>query len=163
MIERAVSMSVRCSPTARAPRVVTAISEPIAASEIATTASATITSIRVKPRVPRLQPFRGNNLNSSGEPVDADLISDAEPCKRDRAPAGHAGCEELNRRTGGPLIAARREQCIEHDIVGYLNDTTGRARPNDPRRRIDFGRNRRAIADRGVAVSFEHGGRLDGI
>ena len=37
-------------PSARAPRVVTAISEPIAESETATTDSATSTSIRVKPR-----------------------------------------------------------------------------------------------------------------
>src|SRR4051794_13387942 len=106
MIERVVSMRVRCRPTARAPRVVTAISEPIAASEIATTDSATSTSIKVKPRaflfplipakagiqffgpwVPAfagtsgggqgLEPFRRNNFNSSGEPVDSNFVADS--------------------------------------------------------------------------------------
>src|ERR1043165_5017178 len=110
MIARAVSPSVRCSPTARAPRVVTAMSEPIAASEIATTESATSTSIRVKPRVRRLKPFRGNNLYSSGKPVDADLIADAEARQRDRAAAGHAGREELDGWAGCALITARGEQ-----------------------------------------------------
>ena len=48
-IARAVSTKARCPPTERTPRVVTAMSEPIAASETATTDSATSTSIRVKP------------------------------------------------------------------------------------------------------------------
>src|SRR5436305_13402829 len=98
MIERAVSMSVRCSPTARAPRVVTAISEPIAASEIATTDSATSTSIKVKPAVERLEPFGRNNLDPSGEPVDADFVADAEPRQRDRAAARHSRREEADGR-----------------------------------------------------------------
>src|ERR1043165_4525426 len=137
MIARAVSTSVRCSPTARAPPCVTAMSEPIAASEIATTDSATSTSIRVKPRallfplmpanagiqflgpwVPafagtsggQLEPFRRNHLSSSGEQVDTDLIADAEAGERDGAAAGHAGREELDGLSGRALIAARRKQ-----------------------------------------------------
>src|SRR5690349_7024791 len=110
MIARAVSTSVRCSPTARAPRVVTAISEPIAASEIATTDSATSTSIKVKPRVSRLEPFRWNNLYPSSEPVDANFIADAKARQRNGAAAGHAGREELDGRAGRPLVAARGEQ-----------------------------------------------------
>src|ERR1051325_6259195 len=214
MIERAVSTSVRCSPTARAPRVVTAISEPIAASEIATTDSATSTSIRVKPRSLRLsihaplipvpgsslrlaraqapagiqepnrmicdmrlwvpafagtsgggalEPFRGNNLNSSGEPVDADFVTDAKARQRDGAAARHAGREELDGRTGRPLIAARREQRIEDDLVRHLNGTAGRARADEPRRRVDLGDDLRAVADRRIAVGLEHGGGLDRI
>src|SRR4029079_5496877 len=133
-------MRVRCSPTARAPRVVTAISEPMAASEMATTDSATSTSIRVKPAVARLEPFRRNSLHSSREPVDADFVADAEARERDAATAGHAGCEELDGRTGGALIAARRKQRIECDIVRYANDAAGRAGADHPQRRVDFGR-----------------------
>src|SRR5690349_10643826 len=161
MIERAVSISVRCSPTARAPRVVTAISDPIAASEIAMTASATSTSIRVKPRWLRLKPFRRNNLYPSGEPVDADLIADTEACQRNGAAARHARREELDGFTGEPLIAARGKQRVEHHIIGHANDAAGCARADDALRRVHFGDDLRAVADRGVAVGLEHGGGLD--
>src|SRR3954471_10552160 len=152
MIERAVSTSVRCSPTARAPRVVTAISEPIAASEIATTDNATSTSIKVKPRSRCLEPFRRNNFYSSRQPVDADLVADAEPRQRDRAAARHAGCEELDGWTGRPLIAAGREQRVKSDIVGHLNDTAGRARADHAQRRVHLSRDLRTVADRSVAI-----------
>src|SRR5947207_13137743 len=65
MMARAVSVSARCPPTERAPRIVTATSDPIAESEIATTVSATSTSIRVNPSVPlRLEhdPFLRNRI-----------------------------------------------------------------------------------------------------
>src|SRR6266540_1248903 len=87
-IPRAVSTSDRCPPTERAPRTVTAISEPIADSDTATTVSATSTSISVKPRLPcfflidALGLLERNNLDTSRQPVDADLIADAEPRER---------------------------------------------------------------------------------
>src|SRR5256885_17033638 len=99
MIARAVSTSVKCSPIERTPRVVTAISEPIAASETETTASATSTSIRVKPALALrlLDAIVRNNLNPSGEPVDANFVADAEPRQRNCAAARHPGREEANR------------------------------------------------------------------
>src|SRR5437762_11798155 len=102
MIARAVSTKVRCSPIERTPRVVTAISEPIAASETETTASATSTSIRVKPALALhfLDVVVRDNLDPSGKPVDADLVADAEPRQRDRAAARHAGREEADRLPG---------------------------------------------------------------
>src|SRR5436305_13610127 len=149
MIERAVSTSVRCSPTARAPRVVTAVSEPIAASEMATTESASSTSIKVKPRSRCPEPFRRNTFYSSREPVDPDLVADAKPRQRDGPAARHTGCEDLNGRIGRPLIAAGRKQRVKSDIVGYLNDTAGRARADHTQRRVHLGRDLRTVADRG--------------
>ena len=73
-------------------------------------ASMVVQGALVKPAVARLEPFRRNNLDSSREPVDADFVADAEARQRDGAAAGHAGCEELDRRSGRPLIAARGEQ-----------------------------------------------------
>src|SRR5947209_11117068 len=137
MIARAVSTNVRCRPIERTPRVVTAMSEPMAASDTETTASATSTSIRVKPpslSLPRLRGRAGwgrldavvrNNLDPSGEPVDADFVADAEARQRDRAAARHARGEEADRLPGRALIAARGEQRIECYIVGHANDPAG--------------------------------------
>src|SRR5512143_706994 len=115
MIARAVSVSARCPPTERAPRIVTAISEPIAESEIATTVSATSTSTSVKPcvRLRFLQVIDRHNLDATREPVDAHLIADAQPRQFERAPARHAGGKEADRRPRHALIAARGEQRLE--------------------------------------------------
>src|SRR5947209_2928747 len=173
MIARAVSTNVRCRPIERTPRVVTAISEPIAASETETTASATSTSIRVKPpslSLPRLRGRVGwgrlnavvrNNLDPSGEPVDADLIADAKPRQRDRATARHAGCEEADRLAGRALIATRRQQRIERHIVRHADDAPGCAGAHDTLRRVDLGHDLHVVADRGIAVRLEHRGGLD--
>src|SRR5256885_5378851 len=130
MIARAVSTSVKCSPMERTPRVVTAISEPIAASETETTASATRTSIRVKPALAlRLSDaVVRNNLDPSGEPVDADLVADAEPRQCDRAPARHAGREEADPLAGRTLVAARGQHCVERHILRHPDDAAGHAR-----------------------------------
>src|SRR5882757_7826514 len=113
-------MRSRCPLTDRTPRVVTAMSEPIAASETATTDSATSTSTSVKPAWPLAsvsELIARNNFNSSRQPVDADLIAGAEPGQRDGAAARHAGGKEIDRGAGRPLIAARRQHRIERDIV----------------------------------------------
>src|SRR4029077_9714712 len=174
MIERAVSTSVRCNPIERTPRVVTAMSEPMAASDTETTASATSTSIRVTPpslSLPRLRGRVGwgrldavvrNNLDPSGEPIDADLVTDAEPRQRDSAAARHAGREEADRLPGRALVAARGEQRVERHVVRHAEDAAGRARAHDALRGVDFGDDLHAVADRGVAVGLEHRGGLDG-
>src|SRR4051794_25188583 len=119
MIARAVSVSARWPLTERAPRIVTATSDPIADNEIATTESATSTSIRVKPSLPfwRLQRADRNNFDSSREPIDAHLIADAQPRQRDGAAARHAGREEADGRPCRALVAALGEQRVEAHIL----------------------------------------------
>src|SRR5215470_9119100 len=76
---RAVSISMRLVSIERAPRTVVAINDPIAASATAITASATTTSIRVKPAVLRrrldLTPVERGKLDPSRQPVDPDLVA----------------------------------------------------------------------------------------
>jgi hypothetical protein len=81
MIAREVSTKARRRSIERAPRTVVAMVEPIAASETATTASAISTSINVNPAFAagRLELVERDNLDPSGEPVDADLITDTQP------------------------------------------------------------------------------------
>src|SRR5262245_9002958 len=176
-IMRAVSTSMRCVSSERAPRTVVAIREPMAASATAMTASATSTSISMKPAVLRFLDRRrcGNfrsaalelvdrgNLDSSREPVDADLVSGAEPRQRDHAAARHAAGEEPDRRTGGALVAAGGEHRIEADVVREAHGAAGRAGFDRPGRGIDLRRYRRAAPQRRVAVGLEQGGCLDGV
>src|SRR2546423_8564832 len=87
---RAVSISARRRSSQPVPRIDVATREPMAVSAIATTASATSTSMSVKPAWgslrPRLRPRAArseeaerDNLDPSRQPVDADLVTDAEP------------------------------------------------------------------------------------
>src|SRR5215475_2248033 len=106
MMARAVCTSATCCSSERVPRADVAITEPMAASTATTTASATSTSMIVKPAVDR-RPSQGiarNNLDSSGQPVDPNLIADTEPCQRDDAAARHAGREESDGGKGRTLV-----------------------------------------------------------
>src|ERR1051325_4113263 len=136
---RSVSRKASRWPIPCAPRIDTATSEPIAVSDAAITASATSTSIKVKPAF-RLPVFLGSdrdNLDPSGEPIDPHLIAAAGPCQRDHAAARHAGGEEDDAAAGRPVAAARRHQGADHHIVGQANGLAGRARRDDAVRRID--------------------------
>src|ERR1700758_5632081 len=80
-IVRADSMREMCCSSDRTPRVVVAITDPIALNETATTAIAINTSISVNPALAwsKLQSVAGDNHNPPCQPVRADFTTDAEP------------------------------------------------------------------------------------
>jgi hypothetical protein len=85
---RAVAMSSTCCSIVRAARAEVAISVPIAASEAANTASAIRASMMVKPAPrPDLKHTVWNNLDPSGQPIDANVISGCPSGKDDGAAA----------------------------------------------------------------------------
>ena len=83
----------------RVPFTLVAITPPIDPSTAATIANATSASIRVNPLVPSEQLFR-DNLDASGQPVDANLIAHARPRQRDGAAARHPRRKEIDRAAG---------------------------------------------------------------
>src|SRR5262249_57509472 len=75
--------ATRCS-SVRTPRTEVAITAPMAASDAATTASATSASMMVKPALLRRSVgVAGDNFDSSRQPVDAYLVAHSEPGQRD--------------------------------------------------------------------------------
>src|SRR5262249_36873596 len=147
---RSVSRKASRWPIDCAPRIETATSAPIAVSDAAITASATSTSIKVKPALLFLRRAR-NNLDPSGEPIDAHLKDAPGPRQGDHSAARHPRGEEDDPAAGWTVAAARRHQGADRDVVRQANGLAGRARKNDPRRRIDLGANLGAAADGGVA------------
>src|SRR6185312_16863085 len=114
---RVVSTRTRCSSSAWLPRTPAPTSEPIDAIITASTAMATTTSMSVKPAVPAaLERVKRRNFDASREPVDADLIADAEAGERDHAAARHAGGEEHDGRAGVALVAASGKRRVELDV-----------------------------------------------
>src|SRR6185437_6200922 len=116
---RTVSISAKCSSSAWLPRTVAPTSAPIDVSITAITASATTTSIKVKPALAagaseRVEP---DNLDASGEPIDADFVAGAEPAERDHAAAGHAGSKEHDGVARLALIAAGGERRVEAHVA----------------------------------------------
>src|SRR5262249_49627558 len=96
---RAVSTSATSASTLRAPRAEVATSAPMAASEAAPPASATSASMIVNPALPgRRSKIARDNFDSSGEPANPDLVTDAETAEHDGAAAGHSGRKEADRR-----------------------------------------------------------------
>src|SRR5438132_7133267 len=144
--------------------MVLAISDPIAVSATATSASATTTSISVKPARPRSRSqLDRHKLDTSGEPIDANLESLAQPRQLDRAPAGSSRWKKVDGAAGGALIAALGEQRFDRNIVRQLHRAPGHAGADRARRRADFGADPRAAAHGGVAVLLEQGRGLDRI
>src|SRR5262249_24208510 len=85
---RVVSTSATCCSSERTPRTEVAITAPIAASDAATTASATSASMMVKPALlRRSERVAGDNFDSSGQPVDAYLVAHSESGQRNGAAA----------------------------------------------------------------------------
>src|SRR5580692_1819556 len=136
---RADSIRETCCSSERTPRVVVAITEPIATSEIATTASATSTSMRVNPAVgPSWLEGAGDNFDPSRQPVHAHLVAGAEPGQHDGAAAGRAGGEKADGRARRALIAAQRQRRLEADVVGNLQNAAGRPGTDGASRRVDL-------------------------
>src|ERR1700736_919111 len=122
---RADSISVMCCSSERTPRLVVAITDPIATSETATTEIATSTSISVNPARASsgLERVARDNFDPSGQPVHAHLVASAEPRQHDDAAARRPGGEETDRRARRALVAAQRQHRLEGDIVRNLKDT----------------------------------------
>src|SRR5437764_7393479 len=93
------------------------------------TASATSTSISVNPpaarRRPRSQRAERDNIHTSRQPVDADLIADTLARERDGPAAGHAGCKEADRGSGAAVAAAGGKRRVEDDVFRHLNGPAG--------------------------------------
>src|SRR5271166_714942 len=107
--------------------MVVAISDPIATSATATSASATTTSMSVKPSTARRRSkiLGRNNLDTSGEPIDADLEAPAQPRQRDRAPAGSARRKKVDRRPHVAPIAPFGEERLNRNVVRQAHRAAG--------------------------------------
>src|SRR5476651_2682112 len=99
------------------PLTVVAITAPIEESTAATIASATSASIRVNPAVPSEQLLR-NNVDASGQPVDANLISHPRTLQRDHAATRHSRRKEVDRSAGVSVRASRSKDRIQRNIIG---------------------------------------------
>src|SRR5580700_6755239 len=142
--------------------MVVAINDPMAVSATATRASATTTSMRVKPATARSRSqLDRDKLDTSGEPVDADLESLAQPRQFDRAPAGSSGCEKVDRPSGRTLVAALDEQRLDRDVVRQAHGAPADARAERARRGADLGGDPRAAANGRETVLLEQCRRLD--
>src|SRR5882757_5141678 len=97
MTARAVPNWFKYSSIERVPRTVVAINAPIDESEIATMASATSTSISVKPAVVGLTAVERDNFDPSRQPIDPDLVTGTQPTQCNGAAAGHPRREKANR------------------------------------------------------------------
>src|SRR5712692_9084685 len=129
--------------------MVVAINDPIAVSATATRASATSASISVKPATARLRSgaVGCDNLDTSGEPVDANLEAPSQSRHRYRSAARPSGRQEVDRRPGGTLIAARGQQRFDGNIVRQTDDASSDGGANRSRNRADLGRHARPAAN----------------
>ena len=111
MIIRAASTSARCRSALRVARRLELASAAIAARPAAMTPSAASASISVNPALASSGTADRHNLNSSGQPIDPNLIAEALAADRDHASAGRAAREEIDRRSrpDGPRSAAQAE------------------------------------------------------
>src|ERR1700723_2843963 len=104
--ERTVCISVTCCSSERTPRTFVDITDPIATTETATTASATSTSMIVKPASwPSIGGVARNNFDPSGQPVDANFIADILARQGHGSAARHAAGKEADRRQRRALVA----------------------------------------------------------
>src|SRR5438270_13405491 len=102
--------------------------------------SAISTSMSVKPSLRSRASGAADwdNLNSAGQPIDANLESAAGTQQRDRTAARHSRREEIDRASGSALIAARGKQRIEPNIA-RKHDRAARCAGTDRMRdRIEF-------------------------
>src|SRR5262249_12275799 len=105
---RVVAKSSACRSSTREPRADVAIRAPIDASEAATMASATSTSMMVKPASRLLKNATRNNFNTSRQPVDAELVARAHTCEHNGAATRHPRRQKTDGRKRGPMVAKLR-------------------------------------------------------
>src|SRR5580692_5673051 len=129
---RNVSTRATCCSSRPTPRDAVALTDEIAASETATTAIATSTSMSVNPAVPAgrrhaSQNLARDNFDASGQPIHADFITDTGPRQGDGAAAGHAGRKKADGAERRRLVAALRQQRVDGDVVRELHHPSARA------------------------------------
>src|SRR6185437_13193422 len=154
--ERNVCISVTCCSSERTPRTLVDITEPIATIETATIASAISTSMIVKPAWrPSVGGVARNNLDPSGQPVDANFITDILTRQRHDAAAGHAGAKEADRRQRLAVVAGARQDGLETDVVRNADHVCARARADHAAAGIDQRGHAHSAPDRAIAVFLE--------
>src|SRR3954468_7803030 len=109
----------------RVPFTLVAITVPIDPSTAAMIASATRASIRVKPAAS--EQLLRDNLDASGQPVDAYLVGNPGPRHRDGAAAGHSRWKEVDRSADAFVRAARSKIRVQRNIGGKPDQTAGGA------------------------------------
>src|ERR1700761_2598718 len=140
MTARVACISMTCCSIVRTPRALVAMTTPIATIETATTASATSTSMMVKPAVPlSVGDIVRNNVDPSSQPVDAKLVADVGPCQRHRAATNPPAGKEADRRYRFTLVAGSRQQCPEVDVIGNADNVRVGARADHAAMRVDEG------------------------
>src|SRR5215467_6268994 len=93
-----------------------------------------------------------HKLDTSGEPVDADLEAFAQPRHLDRAPAGSPRWKKVDGAAGGALVAALGEQRFDRNVVRQPQGVSGYAGTKRAPGRVDLGCDARTAPHRGVAV-----------
>jgi hypothetical protein len=127
-----------------------------------TSASATTTSIIVKPLSPlRLDDILRDNFHASRQPIHPHFEPTSEPRQSYRAAAGHAAGEKRDGRKRPPTPAALRQKRVEYNVVWNLDETGARARSDASPLRVDHGLNRSASPERSVAIGLEQSSNFD--
>src|ERR1700748_2975282 len=154
MTARATCMSVTCCSNERTLRILVAISEPIEMITTATSASATSTSMIVKPATLFSLEGRiaGDNVYPPRQPVDANLVARIQACQRDRAAARGAVGKEADRRQPGLPPAGLRQHRIEANVFRNADLSRRYPRADCPPAGIHQGRDADIAVDCGVPV-----------
>ena len=105
---------------------------PIAARQIAITASAIRTSMIVKPALPPAFSRRAarNNFNPSRQPIDANFVTVVAPRQHNGTAARHTVRKETHSRERRTIVATLGQQRRYDDIVGNVQSLAGRAGAN---------------------------------
>src|SRR5579864_6373574 len=158
---RAGSEAIRRRSTERMLLTVLPTTAPMAPSTTASRAIATKTSIKVKPAVPRggrmSERAMRHHIDASGQPVDANLVADAETRQRDDAAARHSRRKEIDRHAGRAIVTTRRQHGVDPHVGRQLHDAAARAGADGAGFGVDDGLDAHALAQRRHPVGFEHG------
>src|SRR6202000_1786563 len=106
------------------------MTHPIETITPVTIANAINTSIIVKPASDgSVGKWRArDNLDPSGQPVDANFVGTVEVGQCNRPAATHAVCKKTDRRKRSALPTGLRQQRIESHVVGHADRFSGRSR-----------------------------------
>src|SRR5207247_9765079 len=130
--------------------------EPMAASDAARTASATRTSIRVKPAELRHSRLVDRyNLDPSRQPIDSHLIAGALPTEGNRPATGHSGRQVADGGAGRTVVATRGQHGIDHYVRGKAHGATAGPRADGAQWGVDNGCDLLALPLRGMMIGFE--------
>src|SRR3954463_9956159 len=99
------------------------MTEPIVPSTTAMIASATSASIKVKPAAS--EQLLRDNLDASGQPVDAHLIAHARARQRDDPAARHPRRKEIDRPPRRAIGTARGQHRLHYHVARQADCPTG--------------------------------------